>query len=361
MKAVTALFQKYLYWLIMLSVVFISMCTHSVANVPTVIKYHSYGTKGSNYAPSEKNPFYATVKKGDTLYELAKSYNTNIRELIDLNDLTPPYHLRVGQRIKMPKPLYHVVQQQDTLYSISRSYEIDLSRLIKANNLQQPYTIFPGQKLRMPSKNDMPTESEYNVASNNTVKSTSKVEPVKANPQYAVQSKALDNTNALAVKKADVAGNYPVPTPKSQPSGSTVSEVIASRGRNVKFHWPLRGRVTSSFGPKKGGLYNDGINISAPRGSAIKAAADGKVVYSGNELKGYGNLLLVRHNNGFLTAYAHTQRNLVKKGDFVKQGQVIGYVGATGHVKSPQLHFSIRRGRKAFDPEKFLARSYSMR
>ncbi len=120
------------------------------------------------------------------------------------------------------------------------------------------------------------------------------------------------------------------------------------------FKRPVSGEIISKFGPKKGGLYNDGINISAKEGTVIAAAEDGDVVYAGNELRGYGNMLLIKHNNGFLTAYAHTDDFLVKKGDIIKKGQAIAHVGQTGHVTTPQLHFSIRQGRKAIDPEKYL-------
>jgi murein DD-endopeptidase MepM/ murein hydrolase activator NlpD len=120
------------------------------------------------------------------------------------------------------------------------------------------------------------------------------------------------------------------------------------------FLWPTKGKIVSQFGPKKGGLYNDGINISAKEGASIKAADGGEVVYSGNELRGYGNLVLIKHPNGFVTAYAHAEKIVVKKGDEVQKGQTIAYVGSTGHVSTPQLHFSIRQGRKAIDPQKYL-------
>ncbi len=136
-------------------------------------------------------------------------------------------------------------------------------------------------------------------------------------------------------------------------SYKTIGNEVASGPAN--FIWPVKGKIASRFGPKEGGLYNDGINIIAKDGTSIKAADSGVVVYSGNELRGYGNLILIKHNNGYLTAYAHAKEILTNKGDIVKKGQTIAYVGDTGMVSQPQLHFSIRNGRKAVDPEKYLS------
>jgi len=112
----------------------------------------------------------------------------------------------------------------------------------------------------------------------------------------------------------------------------------------ASFAWPMQGRVLSDFGATPGGGRNDGINIAASEGEPIRAAADGTVSYSGNELKSYGNLALIKHDNGYVTAYAHAERFVVSKGDHVARGQVIGYAGSTGDVNTPQLHFEIRRG-----------------
>ena len=121
------------------------------------------------------------------------------------------------------------------------------------------------------------------------------------------------------------------------------------------FRWPVKGRVIAGFGPKSGGGQNDGINLAVPEGTPIKAAEDGVVAYAGNELKGYGNLVLIRHANGFVSAYAHASELLVKRGDTIKRGQVIAHAGQTGNVTSPQLHFEIRKGSTPVDPAKYLS------
>jgi murein DD-endopeptidase MepM/ murein hydrolase activator NlpD len=119
--------------------------------------------------------------------------------------------------------------------------------------------------------------------------------------------------------------------------------------------WPVRGKVISGFGPKTNGLKNEGINIAVPEGTSVRAAEGGVVAYSGNELKGYGNLVLIRHDSGYVTAYAHAKELFVKRGDTVKRGDVIAKAGQTGSVSSPQLHFEVRKGATALDPMKFLS------
>jgi murein DD-endopeptidase MepM/ murein hydrolase activator NlpD len=121
------------------------------------------------------------------------------------------------------------------------------------------------------------------------------------------------------------------------------------------FRWPVRGRVIGAFCPKPNGVQNDGINLAVPEGTPVKAADDGVVAYAGNELKGYGNLVLVRHSNGYVSAYANASELLVKRGDTVKRGQTIARAGQTGNVSSPQLHFEIRKGSTPVDPSKYLA------
>jgi len=123
---------------------------------------------------------------------------------------------------------------------------------------------------------------------------------------------------------------------------------------NGQFGWPVQGQVISKYGATADGLRNDGINISAPAGAPVVAAADGVVAYAGNELRGFGNMILIRHPDGWVTAYAHNQSLAVKKGDTVKRGQTIARVGQTGNVTAPQLHFEIRKGTSAQDPMKYL-------
>jgi len=133
-----------------------------------------------------------------------------------------------------------------------------------------------------------------------------------------------------------------------------VTKSAEAAGNLPAFRWPVRGRVIASFGATTNGQQNDGINLAVPEGTPVKAADDGVVAYAGNELKGYGNLVLIRHPNGFVSAYAHASEVLVKRGDTIKRGQVIAHAGQTGNVTSPQLHFEIRKGSTPVDPTKYL-------
>ncbi|MGB6173204.1 MAG: M23 family metallopeptidase, partial [Xanthobacteraceae bacterium] len=146
----------------------------------------------------------------------------------------------------------------------------------------------------------------------------------------------------LATPSAPVAADDPI---KAEQAASAMPS----------FRWPVRGRIIAAFGPKPNGLQNDGINLAVPEGTPVKAAEDGVVAYAGNELKGYGNLVLIRHADGFVTAYANASELMVKRGETVKRGQVIAKSGETGNVTSPQLHFEIRKGATPVDPSQYLS------
>ena len=143
-----------------------------------------------------------------------------------------------------------------------------------------------------------------------------------------------------------------VPTPRLRPGAPPPDSVRAGEG----FLWPIEGPLLSRFGPKPGGRHNDGINIAAPVGSAVRAARDGVVAYAGNEIGGYGNLVLIRHRDGWMTAYAHNESLLVRKGEAVRRGQVISRSGNSGRVSRPQAHFEIRRHGEPQDPLRLLSR-----
>ena len=155
----------------------------------------------------------------------------------------------------------------------------------------------------------------------------------------APQPRTAENSSPQKLASLDPTPAVRVATPTVDPE-----ETASSRGGSLAFRWPVKGRVISDFGSKPNGQQNDGMNIAVPEGTAVKAAEDGVVIYAGNELKGYGNLLLVRHSHGCVTAYAHKSELLVKRGEQVKRGQVIAKSGQTGAVASPQVHFEIRKG-----------------
>jgi murein DD-endopeptidase MepM/ murein hydrolase activator NlpD len=336
-----------------------------------------------------------TVAKGDSVYGLARRYQVPIRAIIDANDLEPPYTLYVGQEIRIPVPRRHVVERGDTVYGISRAYGVDMSELTRLNDIQPPYEITPGQVLVIPGRGREAAPTRTAGQSDGAQTSTASADRSTAQSRQTGQARDRRDEaeqTAVASLPSAPAGTPTPPQPparKTEPSGKTQT---AQAGQNAqtpesqpqaraepaaapqpksipqpppraeaRFLWPVRGKVLSSFGPMDGGLHNDGINIAAPEGTPVKASENGVVAYVGNELRGFGNLLLIKHADGWVTAYAHTQEILVSHGEQVKRGQLVARVGATGSVAQPQLHFEIRQGSKAKDPAKLLGSQQASR
>lgn len=277
------------------------------------------------------------VKRGDTLYSLSKKNDLSMRAVIKENNLKQPYTLKVGQKLKIPQPKIHVVQKGDTLYNVSKRYQMSVHELSKMNELKAPYTIHLGQRLKIRDVDDVLT------ASSNQKGKTISSDRAKT----LAEEKRLNNQKETPLQVKN--------TPQSRSKGVARSSAkIPYWQRKKKFAWPVKGAVVAKFGLNAQGQQNDGINIKAKQGTYVKAAEEGVIGYASNGLKGYGNLILIRHKSGWLTAYAHNQKLLVKKGQKVKKGQNIALVGATGNVKSPQLHFEIRYKTKVVNPQNYL-------
>lgn len=269
------------------------------------------------------NATAVTVGRGDTVYSVARRHRLSPRDLIDANHLHPPYTLLIGQRLVLPQGRIHVVQRGEYLASIGNRYGVDGFSIARINGIRAPYTIYPGQKLRIPR------------SLNNTNTQIASVPPrEQASPSQGNTRKTVTPTRA-----------------RSAPAKTNVGRPPKRAGT---FSWPVRGKIISTYGPKEKGLFNDGVNIAASRGANVKAAENGVVAYSGNEIRGFGNLLLIKHDGGWVTAYAHNDQLLVKRGDKVARGQVISKVGSTGSVTTPQLHFELRKGANAVDPNKYM-------
>jgi|GEM_PF-151729 len=310
----------------------------------------------------------ATVGPGMTLYSIAKANHMSVQQLAEANHLKSPFTVSQGQQLRIPgshlaalpetvKPKSVSLAQQeqistpatnpaksggnytvasgDTLFSIGRKYGISPFTIADLNKLPHNKALALGQSLKIPAgtnaavaQTDTPQENDANASS----------EP----------SSQVASADIPSKKTAPLA----LPT---EPVAQAATPMDA--GSNLALRWPLKGKVISGFGAKPNGLKNEGINIAVPEGTNIQAAEGGVVAYAGNELKGYGNLVLVRHAGGYVTAYAHASQLLVKRGDTVKRGDVIAKAGQTGAVQSPQLHFEVRKGATALDPNKFLTSS----
>lgn len=246
------------------------------------------------------------VRQNDTLWMVSKRYNLPLRDLIDANNLSAPYTIHTGQRLRLPVPRTYKVQPRDTLYRISRMFDVDTTEIARANALKAPYRLKAGQIIRVP---------------------------------FAGQDSASSATHSSAISAKTPAVKHK-PIGKSKPTQPVAGNLL----------WPVKGQVISGYGPKEGGLHNDGINIAVAAGTPVLAAADGQVAYVGDKIRSYGNLVLIRHSSGTVTAYAHLESVQVARGDRVRRGQSIGAVGKTGAVQTPQLHFEIRHGNKAVNP-----------
>jgi murein DD-endopeptidase MepM/ murein hydrolase activator NlpD len=223
------------------------------------------------------------------------------------------------------------------LLNIARRNHVTAAELAKANSLDPSAKLKLGMKLTVPGAKT----AALAPAAPGAVQPAAGLTPPSTKIATAggpVQSAHL----AQATQKVEDA---PAETPV---------KASEATGALPTFRWPVRGKVITSYGAKTNGKANDGINLAVPEGTPVKAAEDGVVAYSGNELKGYGNLVLVRHSNGYVTAYAHASELLVKRGDPIKRGQIIAKSGQSGEVGSPQLHFEIRKGSSPVDPLQFL-------
>jgi murein DD-endopeptidase MepM/ murein hydrolase activator NlpD len=289
------------------------------------------------------------VQRGDTVAAIARRFGLSSQAIINANHLTEPYHLTRGQRLVLPPSSAHFVAAGETVSSIARAYGVSRQAIVDANELAEPDLLVPGQRIAIPF-----VGPQQRAVARYVPRKVEAVEDTDADPR-------VDGGRYYAMKR-------PRPKPvfdgqggpeELEPLGATkTAEVRRSTGR---FIWPVQGKVISAFGRRDTGVHNDGINIACEPGAPVKAADSGTVVYDGNELAAYGNLLLVRHSSGFVTAYAHNKKLLVKRGDPVKQGQTIALAGSTGDVDRPQLHFEIRKGDRAVDPNRYLSRATASR
>ncbi len=252
------------------------------------------------------------------------------------------------------------VRQGDTLYSISWAANKNFVDIAKSNNLKAPYTIYPGQVLNLNLTKKTSTSQKADLS----VKAPTKVVPtssntVKKQPVKPV-SKQVDGTAAVAKKPVDPPKKTAYPeTTNQQKNNKTNNTAVNSTSKTAsalpekvyKWHWPVKGKLISRFSATEQG--NKGIKIAGSRGDRIKAAADGRVVYAGNALRGYGNLVIIKHSDDYLSAYAHADKILVKEKQFVTAGQTVANMGSTG-TNQVMLHFEIRYHGQSVDPLKYL-------
>jgi murein DD-endopeptidase MepM/ murein hydrolase activator NlpD len=319
-----------------------------------------------------------TVKPGESVSQIARRHGVPVSAVEQANNLGPNGAIYPGQRLVIPqykqasapaavapKPVaahrpiqpavgalsgvrgpggsgVHVVAQGDTLSRLSRRYGKSVSEIARANHIEPTATLKIGDRLTIPgvriskAAHKEPTKVAHQDKPLGAPPAAPAVKPPQPHKQAAAPAAPTESASVV--------------TPSAETPAPTTGAVKAADGGPPSFRWPAKGRVIAGYGPKTNGQQNDGINLAVPEGTPVKAAEDGVVAYAGNELKGYGNLVLVRHSNGYVTAYAHAKELLVKRGDHIKRGQVIAKSGQTGNVDGPQLHFEIRHGRAPLDP-----------
>lgn len=349
------------------------------------------------------------VGPDDTVYGIAYNNGIPTRTLISANNLKAPYTLKDGQTLIIPSSNEHIVGDGETLQSIAENYGVNVDILSQENGLQSPF-VSPGDHLNIPShdtesfaeafKTPVEDISTSSLAPLPLVKTaplpTKSAEHLPANTQPApeilddlaaelAQEKEAakpkaSSSSAKSSKKSPVMGNLaaktvggaaatatgvgatalpddtekkeekpkkPVQKEEKKAEKKEVKEDVVEEKKELSFIWPVKGEVIGKFGGKN---KNEGIDIKVSEGTPVKAAADGTVMYAGNELKDFGNLLLIKHKEGWVTAYAHNSAVLVKKGDRVKQGDKIAKSGVKGDSDVAQLHFEIRKVKQPIDP-----------
>ena len=312
------------------------------------------------------------VQQGETLYSVARRYGVEAASLATINHIDPPYTIKLGQPLVLPPQVAPSTQVAATPVAGAPPAPVPA--------VPPPAAVAPfGAPPAGPggvTTTTLPPPAAPVAAPVPTLPPTGapQVLAPASPPSPPPQTAAVPVPPPLPPRPAPVAaapesideeapppanGKVSPPEPESGGPAAVPQAAPAAVAALVENHrapsaplftWPVSGRIVSTFGPAAGGTHNDGINISAPEGTTVAAAEAGVVAYAGNELRGFGNLLLVKHDGGWVTAYAHNQVLLVKKGDKVRRGQAIARVGSTGGVSGAQLHFELRSGTKAIDP-----------
>jgi murein DD-endopeptidase MepM/ murein hydrolase activator NlpD len=345
------------------------------------------------------------VGQGDTLYAISKQYHVSVAELMALNGMQSPV-IKPGQQIMLPAgkravahrsapapetiaradpapqpsaeppaaaaqapvaPSHDVatasssaggqdwhgtytIKSGESLYGIARRHGVRVADLQSANGISDPTKVRAGVVLKVPG------------GAGETPAAASEPSHLPSAPLAQADSGSLIQPtiiNAHQEPERVAALGSNVPTQTDVPPIAAKEPVVepVKAGGPMKFRWPVKGKVIAEFGPRPGSTHNDGINISVPKGTDVVAAENGVVAYAGSELKGYGNLVLVRHEGDWVSAYAHNASLLVKRGDKVRRGQAIAKAGNTGTVDQPQVHFELRQGSKPVDPMPYLERN----
>jgi murein DD-endopeptidase MepM/ murein hydrolase activator NlpD len=280
------------------------------------------------------------VQRGDHIDELARAFSTSREELIRANHIRAPFVIHPGEIMKVPVAKAYVARSGDTLTGVARRFAVGVSELAQLNHLSARAALQPGQEIGLPSS--MRDRGPLHEAQADYASSGYRTEPPP--PRRYGQIQAAEPTQSPPRPSY----GYQTSQPPNQPSGAVtqvapaLSDSEIAQAAHGRFVWPIRGDMMARFGPQGVGRRNDGIDIRASQGTAVKAAAAGEVVYAGNQVPGFGNLVLIKHPDGWVTAYAHLDQVDVQMKQEVAQGQSVGSVGTSGGAAEPELHFEVR-------------------
>ncbi len=330
--------------IILLTLGLAGCATYGPAPVSDLGKSYSSATRG------EYRGSYYKVKQGDTLYFISYLTDKNVNDLITYNNLTPPYTIYPGQRINLWHPVYQAPQYGQPAPKLE-------AKPSSAPAINSSATIVAASVKNAPKAATTTANSTANIASVATSSPASLITKSIKNSKNAPNTQNIQNKSD-PVKKVAV---KPVEPSQAKAYGDSISKKnVNSNIRDTKSQqeqkveswlWPTKGRVIGKF--SAGDQGNKGIDIAGQRGQAIVATAAGSVVYSGNALRGYGNLIIIKHNDNYLSAYAHNAQLLVREGQNVIAGQKIATMGSSG-TSSVKLHFEIRYQGKSVNPSRYL-------
>jgi murein DD-endopeptidase MepM/ murein hydrolase activator NlpD len=284
------------------------------------------------------------VQRGDHIDALARAFSTTRKVLLDANEIRAPFVIHPGQIIKVPVAKAYVARGSDTLASVARRFSVNVGELAQLNHVSERGFLRPGQEIGLPSsmrdrgpmQTSVPGTTEY--ATRDTAPAPS-AHTMTPDPASVRRYSTIPGAQQPRPTYGYQTGQPPGASASATPSMSDSEIAQAAHGR---FVWPLRGDMMIRFGAQGVGRRNDGIDIRASQGTLVKAAASGEVVYAGNQVPGFGNLVLIKHTDGWVTAYAHLDQIDVQMKQQVVQGQALGSVGATGGAAEPELHFEVR-------------------
>lgn len=313
---------------------------------------------------TEPEPIVYTVKAGDNLWNIAQRYGFSVEVITDFNNLGNKNLLSIGQKLEIPaigggvsnsnqkeEPIIvnYTIVKGDTLWSISQRYDVNMSTIISTNNLKEISRLSIGQKLKLPITNmDIAKAEGYNLeaTAEEIIYDVKKGESLwSISRDYNVKLESIIAANSITDASKISAGQQ-----------LRIPNVTGSRSNISNFIWPVRGRVTSPYGMRvlNGRKeFHSGIDVGGPIGTNIIAAESGRVSYAGY-MRGYGNVIILSHEGGYSTVYAHNSVNLVKKGQYIKKGSVIAKVGRSGNATGPHLHFEVRLSGKPVNPLLYL-------